>query len=279
MPRSRGSVVADFLASDMEPKEYFSHVSKVDQDIGGYNAICGNIHTGALWSHSNRGGQGSNELGAGLHAVSNGAIPDLWPKMQKGVDRLPRVLQKVNASGASLHMPEMLQRRYPRHILSTVARNSVHVPAKVLFSGFRGELIWLQPQVPRGTIYFKLCKTRRNAQKPMCHRRECPSSQRLPSAACLSPRSTMLCVSRKTVTCACQPPTSHRMVTLQQRDARDATTQGKDYGTRSQSLILITREGHVEWVERWMQSDESWITESFSFNLEIATKDIDRHEL
>jgi uncharacterized protein with NRDE domain len=58
--------------------------------------------------------------------------------------------------------------------------------------------------------------------------------------------------------------------------------QGSRWGTRSQSLIFITYEGHVEWVERTRQADEYWLTDSFSFQLsqqpppadnDVATQD------
>eukprot|EP00892_Ulva_mutabilis_P006894 jgi/Ulvmu1/4577/UM002_0305.1 len=91
-PVSRGAVVSNFLAEDIGPGEYVQRLTETDDMIGGYNAVLGNLHTGELWSHSNRGDQGSAELGKGLHAVSNGRMSDLWPKMRTGLERLAPLL-------------------------------------------------------------------------------------------------------------------------------------------------------------------------------------------
>jgi uncharacterized protein with NRDE domain len=68
-----------------------------DDQVGGYNLLCGNIFSGNLWSHSNRAGQGSRELSAGLHAVSNGPLTLNWEKMRRGLDVLPQLLQDIHA--------------------------------------------------------------------------------------------------------------------------------------------------------------------------------------
>lgn len=92
MPMSRGAVVSNFLVEDVRPEQYVAQLRENDSQIGGYNVVVGNLHTGSLWAHSNRGDQGSVHLGTGLHAMSNGRLSDTWPKMRKGLERLEPML-------------------------------------------------------------------------------------------------------------------------------------------------------------------------------------------
>lgn len=84
--------MSNFLFDDIAPGEYVKRLNETDEQTGGYNAVLGNLHTGSLWAHSNRGDQGSMELGNGLHAMSNGRLADMWPKMKKGLLQLKPML-------------------------------------------------------------------------------------------------------------------------------------------------------------------------------------------
>lgn len=99
LPISRGAVVASFLSDAVSPEDYIAQLPGKDQQTGGYNVLCGNTLTGSLWAHSNRADQGSWELPAGLHAVSNGPMTTEWEKMRRGRDALPEILQAVDAEG------------------------------------------------------------------------------------------------------------------------------------------------------------------------------------
>ena len=59
--------------------------------------------------------------------------------------------------------------------------------------------------------------------------------------------------------------------------------QESRYGTRSQSLIFITHDGGVEWVERSRQPDGSWHSQNSSFHLKAHqpvpdSNDVAEHE-
>lgn len=99
-PISRGAVVSRFLSGAVSPEEYMSRLHEQDDQTGGYNVLCGNLFSGNLWSHSNRAAQGSTELPAGLHAVSNGPMTSKWAKMRRGLDSLPAALQGIDAARA-----------------------------------------------------------------------------------------------------------------------------------------------------------------------------------
>lgn len=92
--------MTNFLSdTDESPESYMARLHKQDDQIGGYNLLCGNVFTESLWSHSNRAAQENRELSAGIHAVSNGPMTNEWAKMRQGLDALPSVLQSVDVSG------------------------------------------------------------------------------------------------------------------------------------------------------------------------------------
>jgi len=47
-----------FLVEDVQPEQYVEQLRETDSQTGGYNVVVGNLHTGSLWAHSNRGDQG-----------------------------------------------------------------------------------------------------------------------------------------------------------------------------------------------------------------------------
>lgn len=96
--------MSNFLVEDVQPEQYVEQLREADSQTGGYNVVVGNLHTGSLWAHSNRGEQGSVQLGHGLHAVSNGRMSDIWPKMQTGLDQLePMLTSPKPETGAFAH--------------------------------------------------------------------------------------------------------------------------------------------------------------------------------
>lgn len=96
---SRGKVVTDFLDGGAAPEEYVRHLSATDDRTPGYNVVVGNLRSGALWAHSNRGPhwQRTVHLGSGRHAIGNGLLAETWPKMRKGLDGLGASLAKTRA--------------------------------------------------------------------------------------------------------------------------------------------------------------------------------------
>lgn len=98
-------MASNFLAEDVDPVQYIERLRETDSQTGGYNVVLGNLHTGSLWAHSNRAGQGSFQLGKGLHAISNGRFSDIWPKMRKGLDRLQPMITKLPSFEGVLRFP------------------------------------------------------------------------------------------------------------------------------------------------------------------------------
>ncbi len=76
---SRGFLVSDFLAKDMEAEAYLKNVAALKNDYGGFNLLAGTAD--CLFWYSNRGGA-ITKLTAGIHALSNHLLDTPWPKVE-----------------------------------------------------------------------------------------------------------------------------------------------------------------------------------------------------
>ncbi|MBL4832771.1 MAG: NRDE family protein [Pseudomonas sp.] len=84
-PRSRGSLVLDYLATYIQPRDYLEQLSAEADLYGGFNLILGDTHQ--LWyfnSHEKRPAR----LPPGVYGLSNGGLQSDWPKQQRLRDRL-----------------------------------------------------------------------------------------------------------------------------------------------------------------------------------------------
>lgn len=88
-PRSRGTLVRDFVCSDTPPAAYVRQLDPQGPDFGGTNLFAGDA--GALWHWSNRG-QVARLVSPGLYGLSNGMLADDWPKMRRGREALARII-------------------------------------------------------------------------------------------------------------------------------------------------------------------------------------------
>ncbi|MDF3035171.1 MAG: hypothetical protein K0S28_445 [Paucimonas sp.] len=79
---SRGRLVADFLAGDIEPQSYLEQVRAHATDYNGFNLLLGNRET-LIW-YSNRGDadeRNGKSLVPGVYGISNALLDVPWPKV------------------------------------------------------------------------------------------------------------------------------------------------------------------------------------------------------
>jgi uncharacterized protein with NRDE domain len=96
---SRGQLVADYLRSNENPREYLEKVMQSGASYSGFNLIVGEISSRCeqLFYCSNRG-KGIIELSKGIYGLSNHLLDTPWPKVRKGKTRLASLLNVGNAS-------------------------------------------------------------------------------------------------------------------------------------------------------------------------------------
>lgn len=88
--RSRGALVAGFLAGALPPGEYLEEVRGEGAHYGGFSLIVGNGE--GLFFHSNRG-EGVHRITPGIHGLSNHLLDTPWPKVVAARERLERLLR------------------------------------------------------------------------------------------------------------------------------------------------------------------------------------------
>jgi uncharacterized protein with NRDE domain len=81
MPRSRGSLVADFLCGDEPPAGYAARVAAERGEYAGFNLLFGDLND--LY-YASRSGTEPRRLAPGLYGLSNAALDDPWPKVARG---------------------------------------------------------------------------------------------------------------------------------------------------------------------------------------------------
>lgn len=99
-PRSRGSLVSDFLLGSMSAADYAGACARNNGQFAGYNLLVGQLAGGhspgngdaGLWYCSNRGSEPLRQLRPGLYGLSNGALGDEWPKTRAGSAALRALL-------------------------------------------------------------------------------------------------------------------------------------------------------------------------------------------
>ncbi|OIN12774.1 NRDE family protein [Oceanisphaera psychrotolerans] len=81
--RSRGELVADFLAGEQDPGAYLRHKLVKGDDYAGFNLLVGELTRGELWYGGNRPGADARRLEAGLYGLSNAMLDTPWPKVER----------------------------------------------------------------------------------------------------------------------------------------------------------------------------------------------------
>ena len=105
--RSRGLLVADFLASDMPAHDYLRELATAKEQYSGFNLLFGDTHE--LFYFSNRGGD-AGPLTPGIYGLSNHLLDTPWPKVIRVRDKLNAALSDEPRLDAML---EMLADREP----------------------------------------------------------------------------------------------------------------------------------------------------------------------
>lgn len=94
--RSRGELVAAYLAGDMGPHEYASEVMERAGEYNGFNLILGEVYGSmsrgpAIWYCGNQPGAEARRLAPGLYGLSNAVLDTPWPKLTRLKARLSGV--------------------------------------------------------------------------------------------------------------------------------------------------------------------------------------------
>lgn len=93
--RSRGELVAEFLACDLPPEAYLDTID--EGAYSGFNLIVGDAHSVAYLSNRE---DGRRTLGDGLYGLSNALLDGPWHKVEHSKQLLASLLQRdaVNTS-------------------------------------------------------------------------------------------------------------------------------------------------------------------------------------
>lgn len=86
-PRSRGTLVADFVRADEPVAAYAQGIAGQSADYGGFNLILVELGPTPVAWYVNDVGQ-ARELRPGVHGISNGRLDTPWPKVERLKARL-----------------------------------------------------------------------------------------------------------------------------------------------------------------------------------------------
>lgn len=96
---SRGALVANYLLESGSPENYLNQLVLKDDAYNGYNLIVGSAEE--LWYHSNYK-EGVYKLSAELHGLSNHLLDTPWPKIERGLIKMKKVLAGTDISADPL---------------------------------------------------------------------------------------------------------------------------------------------------------------------------------
>ena len=86
---SRGELVSRFLCDREHSEDFLTYLKENGQRYNGFNLIFGQMDT--LFCYSNRHGGGPLE--PGVHGLSNAFINVPWPKVERGKEKLAKILR------------------------------------------------------------------------------------------------------------------------------------------------------------------------------------------
>lgn len=95
-PLSRGLLVRGFLESQDSASDYLEAVINDGHRYPGFNLVAGKGTE--LWYVSNRESRGPQQLGPGIHGLSNHLMNTPWPKVTEGKRRLGNILSAQQES-------------------------------------------------------------------------------------------------------------------------------------------------------------------------------------
>lgn len=100
--RSRGELVANFLAGDIDPLDYLTQVRDAAHDYHGFNLIFGDEQ--ALYWISNGEEIQFKPLEPGIYGLSNGSLDTPWPKVVRAKAQFASLLCQGAPDGAYFEM-------------------------------------------------------------------------------------------------------------------------------------------------------------------------------
>jgi uncharacterized protein with NRDE domain len=89
-PKSRGSLVADYLIGNEQAPQYLAGIDRCHSDFAGFSLLLGT--TSQLFYYSNQQ-RSILELTPGNYGLSNGHLNEAWPKVVDGKQQLQQILQ------------------------------------------------------------------------------------------------------------------------------------------------------------------------------------------
>lgn len=104
--RSRGELVAGFLESKQDPLSYLQGIEPYKNEYNGFNLLVADKNK--LYILSNYG-QGIQEVGSGVHAISNAFLNSPWPKVNLARQQFGDLLRHKAPEMEDLH--QLLQSR------------------------------------------------------------------------------------------------------------------------------------------------------------------------
>lgn len=96
---SRGVLVTDYLLETSTPENYLNEVAIKGHEYNGFNLIVGSPEE--LWYNSNYK-QGVEKLSPGLHGLSNHLLDTLWPKVERGLEKMRKLVTSNKISSSQL---------------------------------------------------------------------------------------------------------------------------------------------------------------------------------
>lgn len=96
---SRGTLIAEYLKTDMLPEEYLGSVNEKSQLYDGFNLLVGDFNS--LFYYSNVEKQ-IKQLSSGIYGLSNHLLNSPWPKVKKGKKLLSESLSSANLQDEKL---------------------------------------------------------------------------------------------------------------------------------------------------------------------------------
>lgn len=87
---SRGQLVSDYLTGKDSPDEYLDHLEPKAKSYNGFNLIVGTPDE--LWYLSNYK-DGVHKISSGLHGLSNHLLETPWPKVERGKQKMKKLLE------------------------------------------------------------------------------------------------------------------------------------------------------------------------------------------
>ena len=96
---SRGALVADFLLNTESPQNYLSEVAVKGYQYNGFNLIVGSPEE--LWYNSNYK-KGVEKISNGLHGLSNHLLDTPWPKVERGLEKMRKLMADQDVSSNQL---------------------------------------------------------------------------------------------------------------------------------------------------------------------------------